>query len=137
MEKAQRTTKPRVWAAGEVSGAPQYVYVAAATGRVAATNALGQDRTLDWAALPQATFTRPQVDAAGMTERQALDAGHDGDCRVLDAANIPQALANQDPLGTLKIVADARTGLILGVQTALTGAGDVMLAATYAIRRAG
>ena len=134
VDDAQRTSNPRVWAAGDVSGAPQYVYVAAATGRVAAANALGDDRRVDWTGLPQVTFTRPQIGAAGMTEQQALDAGHDCDCRVLGGQDIPRALANQDPLGALKIVADAPTGRVLGVHAALEGAGDVMLAATYAVR---
>ncbi len=134
VDEAQRTSNPRVWAAGDVSGAPQYVYVAAATGRVAAANALGEDRRVDWTGLPQVTFTRPQVGAAGMTEQQALEAGHDCDCRVLTAADIPRSLVNQDPLGALKIVADAPTGRVLGVHAALEGAGDVMLAATYAIK---
>jgi mercuric reductase len=134
VDEAQRTTNPRVWAAGDVSGAPQYVYVAAATGRVAAANALGENRRVDWTGLPQVTFTRPQIGAAGLTEQQALAAGHDCDCRVLDASDIPRSLANQDPLGALKIVADAPSGRVLGVHAALEGAGDVMLAATYAIR---
>ena len=134
VDEAQRTSNPRVWAAGDVTGAPQYVYVAAATGKVAGANALGQDRRVDWTGLPQVTFTRPQIGAAGMSEQQALDAGHDCDCRVLTAADIPRALANQDPLGAIKIVADARTGHILGVHAALEGAGDVMLAATYAMK---
>ena len=68
-----------------------------------------------------------------MTEQQALDAGYDCDSRVLPASDIPRALANQDPLGALKIVADGPTGRVLGVHAALEGAGDVMLAATYAI----
>ena len=136
VDQAQRTSNPRVWAAGDVSGVPQYVYVAAATGKVAAANALGQGRRVDWAGLPAVTFTRPQVGAAGLTEQQALDAGHDCDCRVLTAADIPRSLANQDPLGAIKIVSDAPTGRVLGVHAALEGAGDIMLAATYAIRNA-
>ena len=134
VDEAQRTSNPRVWAAGDVSGAPQYVYVAAATGRVAAANALGEDRQVDWTGMPQVMFTRPQIGAAGMTEQQALDAGHECDCRVLGASDIPRSLANQDPLGALKIVVDAPTGRVLGVHAALEGAGDVMLAATYAIK---
>lgn len=134
VDGAQRTSNPKVWAAGDVSGAPQYVYVAAATGRVAAANALGEDRRIDWTGLPQVTFTRPQLGGAGLTEEQALAAGYDCDCRVLTAADIPRSLANQEPLGAVKIVADATTGRVLGVHAALEGAGDVMLAATYAIK---
>ena len=53
---------------------------------------------------------------------------------MLDGRDIPRALTNQDTLGALKIVADADTRRVLGVHAALEGAGDVMLAATYAIR---
>jgi len=134
VDDRQRTSNPKVWAAGDVSGAPQYVYVAAATGKAAAANALGGEIEVDFTGLPQVTFTRPQIGAAGLTEQQALAAGHDCDCRVLGADDIPRALANQDTCGALKIVADAQTGKVLGVHAALEGAGDMMLAATYAIR---
>ncbi|HWB34469.1 MAG TPA: mercuric reductase, partial [Rugosimonospora sp.] len=60
--------------------------------------------------------------------------GHSCECRVLSAQDIPRALVNQDPRGTLKLVIDAKTREVLGVHAALDGAGDVMLAATYAIK---
>ncbi|MBW3639047.1 MAG: mercury(II) reductase [Actinobacteria bacterium] len=130
----QRTTNPRVYAAGDVSGAPQYVYVAAQTGRVAAAGALGEPATVDYRGLPGVTFTTPQIASAGLTEEQALQRGHACDCRVLGAQDIPRALANRDTRGALKLVIDAESGKVLGVHAALDGAGDVMLAATYAIK---
>jgi len=130
----QRTTNPRVFAAGDVCGAPQYVYVAAQTGRAAAAGALGQPTSVDYRGLPGVTFTTPQIASAGLTEQQALAAGHDCDCRVLGGQDIPRALVNRDTRGALKIVADAGTGKVLGVHAVLDGAGDVMLAATYAIK---
>ncbi|MDP9444121.1 MAG: mercuric reductase, partial [Actinomycetota bacterium] len=130
----QRTSNPRIFAAGDVSGAPQYVYVAAQTGHVAAASALGEPVTVDYRGLPSVTFTTPQLGSAGLTEEQALVAGHSCDCRVLGAQDIPRALANRDTRGALKIVIDADTRKILGVHAALDGAGDVMLAATYAIK---
>jgi mercuric reductase len=55
-----RTTNPRVWAAGDVTGAPQFVYVAAYQGALAAGNALlGEDRPADLAGLPRVIFTSP------------------------------------------------------------------------------
>lgn len=134
VDAGQQTSNPKVWAAGDVSGAPQYVYVAAATGRVAAVNALGGTAQVDYTGLPGITFTRPQLGSVGLTEEQALEAGHASDSRVLGGQDIPRALANQDTLGALKIIIDADTGKVLGVHAALDGAGDVMLAATYAIK---
>lgn len=130
----QRTTNPRIFAAGDVSGAPQYVYVAAQTGHAAAAGALGAPTTVDYRGLPGVTFTTPQLGSAGLTEEQALARGHACDCRVLGAQDIPRALANRDTRGALKLVIDADTGQVLGVHAALDGAGDVMLAATYAIK---
>jgi mercuric reductase len=130
----QRTTNPRIFAAGDVSGTPQYVYVAAQTGHVAGAGALGQPSTVDYRGLPGVTFTTPQIASAGLTEEQALQRGHACDCRVLGAQDIPRALANRDTRGALKIVIDADSRKILGVHAALDGAGDVMLAATYAIK---
>ncbi|MCY7366362.1 MAG: mercury(II) reductase [Frankiaceae bacterium] len=134
VDSNQRTSNPRVFAAGDVSGAPQYVYVAAQTGRVAAAGALGNPAVVDYTGLPGVIFTTPQIASAGMTEEQATAAGHDCACRILDGQDIPRALANRDTRGAVKLVIDADTRKVLGVHLALDGAGDVLLAATYAIK---
>ena len=135
VDDQQATSNPRIYAAGDVSGAPQYVYVAAATGRVAALNATGaRPATVDYAGLPAVVFTRPQLASAGLSEAQALAAGYRCECRVLDLTDVPRALANRDTRGGLKLVADADTGRVLGVHAAADAAGDLMLAATYAIK---
>ena len=130
----QRTTNPQIFAAGDVSGVPQYVYVAAQTGHTAAAGALGDPTTVNYTGLPAVTFTTPQLASAGLTEAEALARGHNCDCRVLGAHDIPRALANHDTRGVLKIVTDADTRKVLGVHAALDGAGEIMLAATYAIK---
>lgn len=138
VDDTQRTSNPRVFAAGDVAGAPQFVYVAAATGRTAALNALASsgDRParVDYTGVPAVIFTRPQLASAGLGEAEALAAGHRCDCRVLLLDDVPRALANHDTRGAIKIVADAGTGKILGVHALADGAGELMLAATYAIR---
>lgn len=133
VDEQQRTSNQKVYAAGDVTGAPQFVYVAARAGHVAAANALGDGQTVDYTGLPAVIFTNPQMASAGLTEAQALAAGHACDCRVLSAHDIPRALVDHDTRGALKLVADADTGKVLGVHAALDGAGEVMLAATYAI----
>ncbi|MFP5372657.1 MAG: FAD-dependent oxidoreductase, partial [Actinomycetes bacterium] len=138
VDEAQRTTNPRVYAAGDVSGAPQYVYVAAAGGRAAALNALADDSgaraaRVDYTGLPAVVFTRPQLAWAGLSEEEALARGHACDCRVLDLSDVPRALVQHDTRGALKLVADATTGNVLGVHALADGAGEIMLAATYAI----
>lgn len=135
VDETQRTSNPRVYAAGDVTGGPQFVYVAAAQGRVAARNATtGSDHRVDYTGLPAVIFTRPQVASAGLTEQQALAAGYDVASRTLSASDIPRALVNAEPLGAVKLVADTVTSRVLGVHAALDGAGELMLAGTYAIK---
>ncbi len=138
VDEHQATSNPRIWAAGDVAGSPQYVYVAAATGRAAALNATGtagsRQARVDYTGLPAVVFTRPQLAAAGLTEADALARGHRCECRVLDLSDVPRALANRDTRGKVKLVADAETGKILGVHAVSEGAGELMLAATYAIK---
>ncbi len=130
----QRSSNERIWAAGDISGSPQYVYVAARSGHVAAANAFGDQQTVDYRGLPGVIFTTPQLATAGLTEQQAVEQGHTCDCRTLRAADLPRALANNDTRGALKIVIDADTRKVLGVHAALDGAGDAILAATYVIK---
>lgn len=133
----QRTTNPRVYGAGDVTGSPQYVYVAAAAGHVAATNALGIDdgpTEVDYTGMPQVMFTRPQLASAGWSESEAIARGFRCESRVLDLADVPRALVNHDTRGAIKLIADAKTGKVLGVHALADGAGEIMLAATYAIK---
>jgi mercuric reductase len=69
-----------------------------------------------------------------MTEAEALEAGYQCDCRVLGLEDVPRGLVNHDTRGAIKLVADQRTGRVLGVQALADGAGDLILAAVYAIK---
>jgi len=150
VDETQRTSNPLIYAAGDVSGAPQYVYVAAAGGRVAALNALSQmppvpgdadtaspparPARIDYTGLPAVVFTRPQLASAGLSEEEVLTLGEGCECRVLALADVPRALVQHDTRGVVKIVADPASRKVLGVHALADGAGEMMLAATYAIK---
>ncbi|ROO52011.1 mercuric reductase [Micromonospora sp. Llam0] len=129
-----RTTNPRIWAAGDVTGHPQFVYVAAAHGTLIADNAFDRtERGVDYATLPRVTFTTPAIASAGMTDAQAIAAGHRCDCRVLPLEYVPRAVVNRDTRGLVKLVADADTGRLLGAHVIAEGAGEVIATAVYAL----
>jgi mercuric reductase len=129
-----RTANPRVWAAGDVTGAPQFVYVAARQGALAVENAFdGAARRIDYAALPRITFTDPALASAGFTEAEALRRGIDCDCRALALDGVPRAVVGRSPHGVVKLVAERSTGRLLGVHLLAEGAGDAILAGVYAI----
>ncbi len=129
------TTNPRVWAVGDVTLGPQYVYVAAHEGAMAVDNALsGEGKTLDFGALPGVMFTDPQVATVGLTEARARAEGRDVEASVLPLSAVPRALVNRDTLGVVKLVAEKGTGRLLGAHVAAENAGEVIYAATLAVR---
>ncbi len=129
------TSNPIVFAAGDVTGGPQFVYVAAYEGTLAVDNALfGQSKSLDLRALPKVTFTAPQLASVGITEEQARSLGIDVEISVLSLEAVPRALVNRDTRGIAKLVADAATGKLLGASLLADGAGDVIEAAVLAIK---
>lgn len=135
IDETLRTTNPRVFAAGDVTPVPQFVYVAAAQGSTAAVNALASEtQTLDYRALPRVTFTHPQVAAVGLTDEQAQEQGLDCECRTLPLEAVPRAQVNLDTRGFVKVVAERESGRIVGATAVAENAGDVILAAVYAVQ---
>ena len=135
LDEQLRTTNPRVFAAGDVTGAPQYVYVAAAQGTLAADSALtGAARSMDFGALPRVMFTRPSIAAVGLTDEEAQRAGYVCECRVMGLEHVPRGRVNLDTRGLFKVVADRGTGRVLGVHVLAENAGDVILAGVYAVK---
>ena len=129
-----RSTNPRIWAAGDVTGAAQFVYVAGAHGAMVVDNAFGDaGRKVNYSHLPRVTFTTPNLAAVGLTDAQVAEAGIDCTCRVLPLAYVPRAIVNRDTRGVVKIVAEVGTGRVVGIHIAAANAGDAILAATYAL----
>lgn len=130
-----RTSHPSIYAAGDVTGLPGFVYVAAQAGRVAAENALtASNRELDLRAVPRVTFTSPQVAAVGLTESEAREAGYLIRVASLELKQVPRALVNHDTRGVLKLVAEDGSGRILGVHALGPQAGELLGEATLAVR---
>ncbi len=129
-----RCSNPRVFAAGDVTLGPQYVYVAAHEGAVAAENTLGGTRPVDLRAVPGVTFTSPSIATVGLTEEAARQAGHEPKSSILPLHAVPRALVNRDERGIFKVVADAHTDQVLGVHIVAENAGDVIYAGVLAVR---
>lgn len=109
------TTRPGIYAAGDVTDRDQFVYMAAYGAKLATRNAvLGGAERYDNAAMPWVVFTDPQVAGVGMTEAKAREAGHKVKTSVLSLDNVSRALAARDTRGLIKLVADADTDRLLG-----------------------
>jgi mercuric reductase len=132
VDDALATTNPRIWAAGDVTGHREFVYLAAAHGALAVENAFtAATRKIDYRHLPRVAFTSPALAAVGMTDRQANEAGIACECRVLPLEYVPRALVNRDTRGFIKIVAEKESGRILGITAVAKEAGDLAAAGVY------
>jgi mercuric reductase len=130
-----RTANPDIFAAGDCLGDPMYVYVAGYAGGLAAENALtGAGRVYDLSALPHVIFTDPQVASVGLSEAAARAQGKRVNTAVLYLKDVPRALAARDTRGLFKLVAEEDTGKLLGAHMLADQAGEVIQAATLAVR---
>ncbi|HFD81147.1 MAG TPA: mercury(II) reductase [Gammaproteobacteria bacterium] len=128
-----RTSAEQVYAAGDCTNQPQYVYVAAAAGTRAARTMLGEETALDLSAMSAVVFTDPQVATVGLSEKQARDQGMDCESRTLALEYVPRAIANMDTRGFIKLVADRNDGRLLGCQAVAHEAGELIQTAALAI----
>ena len=129
-----RTSVPHIYAAGDCTNQPQFVYVAAAAGTRAAINMTGGDAALDLSAMPAVVFTDPQVATVGLSEAQAARLGLETDSRTLSLDNVPRALANFDTRGFIKLVVEKASGRLLGAQVLAAEGGEIIQTAVLAIR---
>lgn len=134
IDQTMRTSNPHIYAAGDCTDQPQFVYVAAAAGTRAAINMTGGEAMLDLTAMPSVVFTEPQVATVGYSEAQAHHDGIETDSRLLTLDNVPRALVNFDTRGFIKLVADANSGRLIGVQAVAPEAGELIQTAALAIR---
>ncbi|WP_258802331.1 mercury(II) reductase [Pseudarthrobacter sp. NS4] len=132
VRKTMASTNPRIWAAGDVTGHREFVYVASTHGALAVENAFtNAGREVDYSHLPRVAFTTPALAAVGLTDEEAKDAGISCDCRVLPLEYVPRALVNRDTRGFIKLVAEHGTGRILGLTAVGKEAGDIAAAGVY------
>jgi len=129
-----RTNIENIYAAGDCTNQPQFVYVAAAAGTRAARNMTGDNVAIDLSIMPAVVFTSPQVATVGLTEQQAKDKGLDVSSRTLELENVPRALANFDTRGLIKLVAVKGTEQIIGCQVVAQEGGEIIQTAALAIK---
>ncbi|HUF26206.1 MAG TPA: mercury(II) reductase [Gemmatimonadaceae bacterium] len=139
VDELLRTSNADVFAAGDVTGAPGFVYVAALQGGIAAQAALAtivgaEAIPIDLSTVPRVTFTDPQVAAVGMTESDALAAGMAPRVTSLELRHLPRAAVSHQRHGLIKLLDEPETGRLLGAHVLSPNAGDLIGEATLAVR---
>jgi mercuric reductase len=135
VDARMRTSRDDVYAAGDVTGLDQFVYMAAHGAKVAARNALNSNSlSYDNSAMPAVVFTDPQVATVGLTQAQAIAAGQMVKTSLIGLEVVPRALAARDTRGLIKLVADAQSNKLLGAHILAPEGADSIQTAAMAIR---
>jgi mercuric reductase len=129
------TSRPGVYAAGDVTGRDQFVSMAAYGAKLAAENALGGNtRRYDACAMPAVVFTDPQAARVGLTEATARARGLAVRAVTLKLDQVPRALAARDTRGLIKLVAEEASLRLLGAQILAPEGADSIQTAALAIK---
>jgi dihydrolipoamide dehydrogenase len=129
-----RTSIPGIYAIGDITNKPQLAHVASAQALVAAENAAGKDSVIDYRVIPNCIFTIPEIATVGLNEAQARESAGEITVGSFPYAALGKAMAAGETNGFYKIIADAKTDEILGVQIYGSHATDIIAEATLAIK---
>ena len=111
------TDEPRLYAIGDiVAGMPQLAHAASMEGIVAVGKITGKPvPPLERTRIPNATYCEPQIGSIGLTERQAREAGYDVKIGKFPFLGNSKATILDHHEGFIKVVAEEKSGELLGV----------------------
>ncbi|HTN25464.1 MAG TPA: dihydrolipoyl dehydrogenase, partial [Solirubrobacteraceae bacterium] len=115
VDGALRTSLAGVYAIGDLVPGPALAHKASDEGIIAVEDAAGlETHPIDYVDIPRATFCYPNVASFGLTEQQAIDAGHDVVVGKLAFGAVGAGTVYGDRTGLVKLVGDRTYGELLG-----------------------
>ncbi len=129
-----RTNVEGIYAIGDCAGPPMLAHKATHEGIVCVEHIAGQGHgTVDYANVPNCTYTHPEVASVGLTEEQAREAGHDIEVGKFPMVGNGRALASGHSEGFVKVIRDRQYSEILGAH--IVGPSATELIAEFVIGR--
>lgn len=116
VDRMCRTSIPHIYAIGDVVPGPALAHKASYEGKVAAEVIAGHPSEVDYKAMPAVVFSDPEIAGVGLSETEAKQEGYEVATGKFPYAANGRALSLGNPEGFVKIVADKKTGRVLGSQ---------------------
>lgn len=134
IDEQLRTNVPGVYAIGDCAGPPMLAHKATHEGIVCVEHIAGQGHgTVDYGNIPNCTYTHPEVASVGLTEEQAVEAGHDIEVGKFPFVGNGRALAGGHAEGFVKVIRDKEYSEILGAH--IVGPSATELIAEFVLGR--
>lgn len=128
------TTVKGIYAVGDVLKSPQLAHVATREGIVAVENILGKYQKINYLSSPNVIYTRPEVARVGINEEEAKEKGIGVKTAKMPFTAIGKAHCSGDTKGYVKLVADEKTGVVLGGEIIGNHAGDLIAEVAVAVK---
>ena len=126
--------KPHIYAIGDVNNLCQLAHAATAQGEVVAERIMGQDSVYDNTLIPSAIYTWPEAANIGLSITEAREKGYEAVAKKTFLLASGRALAQGETEGFTQLVADTKTGKLLGAQIVAPNAGEIIHIAALAIK---
>ncbi|MCJ8166031.1 mercury(II) reductase [Pontibacter sp. E15-1] len=135
VNERQETNVSHIYAAGDCTATPAFVYTAAKEGKVAVLNAFKSSGDIvDYTALPWVVFTDPQVAGAGLDEREAAQAGIPFETSTIPLSEVPRAQAALDTRGFIKLIRNTENDRLIGGRIIAPEGGELAMQLSLAIK---
>lgn len=134
VDEKMESNVPGIYAIGDVTNKMLLAHVASFQGKVAAHNAVGIYDVMEYKAVPICLYTYPEASSVGLTERGAREQGYDvaiGEYFFLASNKGP---AVEGTTGFIKVVADKKSDVVLGMSIVGPRASDLIPEATLCVR---
>lgn len=134
VDAQRRTNVPGIYAIGDIAGQPMLAHKASHEGVLVAEVIKGQNRAYDVKTVPAVVFTDPEIASAGLTEAEAKAKGFND----LKIGKFPfgangRAVSMMETDGFVKMIADAKTNILLGVHIVGPEASNLISEAALAV----
>lgn len=130
-----KTTAPGYFAIGDIVHGPALAHVASAEGIICVEGIAGhKPEPLDYNNIPGCTYCSPEVASVGMSEKQAIDAGHEIKVGKFPFSASGKASAAGAKEGFVKMIYDAKYGELLGAHMIGSNVTE-MIAEIVAVRK--
>lgn len=133
VDAQRKTAVPHIYAIGDVAGQPLLAHKGSKEGIVAAEAIAGKKVAYDVVAMPAVIFTDPEIATVGLTEAEAKAKGIEVRVGNFPFAANGRALSVNEPDGLVKMIADAKTGRLLGVHIVGAEASNLISEAALAL----
>ncbi|HSQ33959.1 MAG TPA: dihydrolipoyl dehydrogenase [Peptostreptococcaceae bacterium] len=112
VNEKMETSVEGIYAIGDIVNSPFLAHVASKEGMIAAENATGKDKSVNYTSIPRCVYTEPEVAAVGVTEKQLQLDGIEYNIGQFDFRGLGKAQAIGQFQGFIKILADKEDRII-------------------------